>query len=287
MASDLKGKLFLVTGGTEGIGKAACRDFARRGATLVLVGRNPAKTDAVAEELRGLGAERVETLIGDMSVVAEIRRVAAEFKAKHDRIDVLVNNAGAVFTDHRLSADGFEMTFALNHIGYWVFTVELLEVLERTPGARVVSTSSGAHYRGKLDLNAIAKRPDGSAGFGVYCDSKLANVVFTRELAKKLQGKDVAVSCFHPGFVATAFGHNNQGLFGWGTKVAQKLFARTPEKGAETLIFLATSPEAASANGGYYFDERVRKPNKRALDDELCTRFWTLSEELSQPAATT
>lgn len=280
MASDLKGKLFLVTGGTEGIGKAACRDFARRGATLVLVGRNREKTQAVAEELRGLGAESVETLIGDMSIIAEIRRVAAEFKAKHDRIDVLINNAGAVFADHKLSADGFEMTFALNHVGYFVFTTELLSLLEKTPGARVVSTSSNAHYQGKLDLDAIAKRPSGAAGFMVYCDSKLANVVFTRELAKRLQGTDVAVSSFHPGFVATAFGHNNAGLIGAGTKLLQKLFARTPEKGAETLIYLATSPDAANAKGEYYFDEKVKKPNKRALDDALATRFWTFSEEL-------
>lgn len=158
MASDLVGKVFLVTGATEGIGKAAALDFAKRGATLVLVGRNKEKSERVVADLkRDSGSEKLSLLLGDMSKLDDVRAVARSFAQAHDRLDVLVNNAGALFADYKLSPDGFEMTFALNHLGYFLLTHELLPLLEKTSGSRVVSTSSAAHQTGKMNLDYIAK----------------------------------------------------------------------------------------------------------------------------------
>jgi retinol dehydrogenase-12 len=277
----IEGKTFLITGGTEGIGKAAATAFAREGAKLVLIGRNPEKTDRVARDLEKAGkGEKVETIHADLSKISATRAAAKAFLEKHDRLDVLVNNAGAVFFDHQLSADGFEMTFALNHLAYFVLTNELLDVLGRTPGARVISTSSGAHASGRIDLENIAKRPRRDSGFRVYCDSKLANVLFTRELAARLRDKGVAVSCFHPGFVETGFAKNNQGVLASLIGFGASLFARTPEKGAETLVWLATSPDAARPDGEYFFDRKVARTNKPGRDLDLAKKFWAFTEEL-------
>jgi NAD(P)-dependent dehydrogenase (short-subunit alcohol dehydrogenase family) len=279
--AQLEGKVFLVTGATEGIGKAAALAFARRGATLALVARSREKGERVVAELKAAsGNDRVELLVGDMSSLADVRAVADAFRAKHDRLDVLVNNAGAVFTDHRLSADGVEMTFALNHLGYFALTTRLLDLLRKTPGSRVVSTSSGAHQTGRLDLATVAKR-DGSAGFAAYGDSKLANILFTRELARRLAGTSVTANCFHPGFVHTGFGLNNGGFLKWALGWVSPLFARTPEKGAETLIWLATSPEAEKVNGEYFHDLKIARTTRRAKDDDLAKGLWELSEKLA------
>lgn len=277
----IAGKTFLITGGTEGIGKAAAFSFARAGAKLVLVGRNPEKTDRVARELEAAArGEKVETIHADLSKLADTRAAAKRFLEGHDRLDVLVNNAGAVFFDHIVTADGFEMTFALNHLSYFVLTRELEDVLVKTKGARVISTSSGAHATGRIDFDQIAKRPKGNAGFRVYCDSKLANILFTRELAARLEGKDVAVSCFHPGFVQTGFAKNNQGVMAGLIEMGASLFARTPEKGAETLVHLATTSEPPSPNGEYWFDKKVKRTSSLGRDRDLAKRLWTFTEEL-------
>lgn len=281
MAKDLDGKVFLVTGATEGIGKAAALNFARRGATLVLVGRNREKSERVVAELRAAsGDDRIELLLGDISRLADIRAVAEAFRAKHDRIDVLVNNAGGIFYEHKLSADGIEMTFALNHVGYFLLTTRLLDLLQK-PGVRVVSTSSGAHHMAKMDLANVVKRQDGTAGFAAYGDSKLANILFTRELGRRLAPYGATANCLHPGFVRTAFGANNTSRAAWFiTNVAAPLFARTPEKGAETLVWLATSPEAARFNGEYFADKKISRTSKLAKDDALARALWDLSEKV-------
>ncbi|MBK9262673.1 MAG: SDR family oxidoreductase [Polyangiaceae bacterium] len=280
MSRDLEGKVFLITGGTEGIGKAAALDFARRHATLVIVGRNREKTERVVGELKAAGGyDRVDMLLGDMAKMADIRAVAKEFGAKYDRLDVLVNNAGAWFEKYALTSDGIEQTFALNHIGYFLLTTELLELIRKTPNSRVVNTSSGAHTMSRFDLKNIVKR-DGSAGFPAYADSKLANVLFTLELAKRLSGSTAAANCFHPGFVRSAFGWNNEGFIKWSFGLGQTLFARSVEKGAETLIWLATHPEAAGFNGQYFYDLKVRRVRARGDDPELARRLWDLSEGL-------
>ncbi len=280
MADELKDKVVLLTGATEGIGKAAALELARRGATLVLVGRNAEKTERVAAEVRQTGNGRVETIVGDLSKLSDIRAVAAAFKAKHDRLDVLANNAGAVFTQRILTSDGFEQTFALNHLNYFLLSHELLDVLARTPGARVVSTSSGAHRRGKLgDLDELAYRRGRYSSFSVYSDSKLANVLFTRELAKRVKDKGIVANCFHPGFVRTGFAQNNAGTpLAIIVRAIGSVLARTPEKGAETLVWLASSPAGGRVSGEYFLDCRVAPMSTRARDDEMARRLWAFSE---------
>ena len=215
MSKDLEGKVFLITGGTEGIGKAAALELARRGANLTIVGRNREKTERVVSELKAAGGyDRVGLLMGDMGKISDIRAVAKSFAAQNDRLDVLINNAGAWFEKYVLTEDGIEQTFAVNHMGYFVLTTELLDLIRKTPGARVVSTSSGAHQASRFDVNHVVKR-NGSAGFPAYADSKLANVLFTLELAKRLSGTTAVANCFHPGFVHSEFGGNN-GIFGSG-----------------------------------------------------------------------
>lgn len=280
MAKDLEGKVFLVTGATEGIGKAAALDFARRGAALTLVARSKEKSERVLAELKaGSGSERIEFLLGDLSSLAAVREVADRFRATHDRLDALVNNAGAIFSTRQQSADGFEMTFALNHLAYFQLTTRLLDLLGRTPGARVVSTSSGAHWMGKIDFEDIARRERGYSAWAAYGASKLANVLFTRELARRL-GAGAAANCLHPGWVRTGFALNNPGL---GSKIvgwSASLLARTPQKGAETLIWLASSAEAAGVTGEYFHDRRIARTSRLAKDDALAARLWEFSERL-------
>ncbi len=280
MDKDLEGKVFLVTGATEGLGKAAAIAFARRGARIAIVARSPEKGARVAAELRAAGGE-VEVCLADLSSLADVRRVADDFAAHHDRLDVLVNNAGAIFLDHALSADGIERTFALNHVGHFALTTRLIGLIAKTKGARVVSTSSLAHRTGELRLPYAVTRDDGRAGFGAYADSKLANVLFTSELALRLGGAGVATSCFHPGYVRSGFGLNNGRVASYFLAIGGALFARTPEKGAETLIWLAASPEAASADGGYYVDCKLASTSARATDARLRADLWRVSEELA------
>ena len=277
---DLDGRIILVTGGTEGLGKVAAREFARRGATLTIVGRNPEKTERVAAELTATaGGKEVAFLLGDLSVLADVRAVAARFKEQHARLDVLLNNAGALFAKHQLTPDGYELTFALNHLGYFLLTRELMPLLQH-PGARVVSTSSAAHRGGNgLDLATVATRPGGSAGWAAYGESKLANILFTRELARRLAPSGATANCVHPGWVYTGFARNNRGM-GTVIGVAAKLVARTPEKGAETLVWAAASPEAAALNGAYLHDRKVASTSRRAKDDVLASRLWAVSDEL-------
>lgn len=281
MASDLDGKLFLMTGATEGIGKAAALDLARRGAHLTLVGRNREKSERVIADLaRASGNQRIELIFADLSTLAGTRAVAAAWKAQHQTLDVLVNNAGGLFQKHQLSSDGFEMTFALNHLSYFLLTHELLDVLQKTPGARVVSTSSGAHRTGRINFEQLAKRPSKQAGFAVYGDTKLANILFTKELARRLAATGGTANCFHPGFVATGFGQNNSRLVGSLIKIAGSVFARTPEKGAETLVWLATSPEAANSTGEYFHDKKIASTSAIAKNEELAKKLWDWSAAL-------
>ena len=281
MDKDLNGKVILVTGATEGIGKAAAIHFAKRGATVAIVGRSREKSEKVLEEVKAAsGSSTVELFLADMSRMSDIRSLATAFQAKHDRLDVLANNAGAVFTTYQISSDNLEMTFALNHVAYFLLTQQLLGLLKKTPASRIVSTSSDAHLTSKMNLDTVAVRPNRDSGFGSYGDSKLANILFTRELARKLGGTGVTANCFHPGVVRTGFGLNNKGILAAGIKVLAPIFFRTPEKGAETLVWLATSPEAAGFNGEYFHDKKVSRTSKLGKDDALAGKLWELSEKL-------
>ncbi|GAA5894322.1 hypothetical protein JCM6882_007630 [Rhodosporidiobolus microsporus] len=292
MQQDLADKVILLTGGTDGIGKAAALNFAKRGAHLTIVGRNASKTQAVVEELRtASGNPHLAFLVCDLSRPAEVKRAGEEFLRTHDRLDVLVNNAGAMFKAPFLTADGIEATFALNHLSYFQLTVTLLPLLRRTPAARVVSTSSAMQARGTLDLDSVAT--DLSRwGPNAYADSKLANVLFTKELQRRLDADgavDVVANCFEPGMVRTQFGamgSSDQGFFLNLVYCLAKPFALTPEQGADSLVWLATAPEAAQLKGEYVSKRKPARPQKKALDEGLAKRLWEMSEDLCTKATT-
>ena len=281
MERELNGKVVLVTGATEGIGLAAARDLAQRGAWVTIVGRDHEKTERIRDRLRAeTGNPHVALLLGNLSLMSQAREVGQAFARHSQRLDILVNNAGAIFMNHSLTTEGLERTFALNHLGYFALTMELLPLLQRTPGARVVSTSSGAHHMGRIDLGDIATRRKGDAGFRAYADSKLANILFTRELARRLAPTGGSANCFHPGYVSTGFALNNPGLIAWVQRKVAPLVARTPERGARTLLWLATSTEAAEHNGGYFADERLARTSRHARNDLFASGLWELSERL-------
>jgi len=277
----LDGKVCVITGATSGIGEVAAIDLARLGARLVLVARDPARGEATLARLRASGpaaAHRVH--YAELSRIAEMKRVAAEIAAAESRVDLLVNNAGALFTRREVTADGLEMHFAVNHVAYFVITQMLRERLIAAAPARVVSTASGAHYGARLDLDDLQFARD-YAGFQAYQRSKLYNVMWTRELARRLAGTGVTANCFHPGFVATRYGDHAGGLLAFGVRVAKSLFAISSQKGARTLVYLATSPEVAGVTGGYFTRCREKTPNDAARDDAAGRRLWDETARLA------
>jgi NAD(P)-dependent dehydrogenase (short-subunit alcohol dehydrogenase family) len=287
MAQDLAGKVFLVTGATDGIGKAAAMDFAKRGALLTIVGRNKAKAEKVLADLRAAsGNKSLDLLLCDLTRMADVRCAAEAFKANHDRIDVLVNNAGATFKSPVVGPDGFELTFSLNHLAYFQLTTSLLDLIRKTPGARVVSTSSSMQARGKLNLEKTPTSLEGS-GPGAYATSKLANILFTKELQRRLSGTTATANGFEPGMVRTRFGGfgSDQGFLLNVVYALAKPFSSAPEQGADSLIWLATSPEAASLKGEYVSKRRPVTPQKQAMDPKLAADLWTLSERLCAEVA--
>lgn len=283
---DLRNKVFLVTGATDGIGKAAATAFARRGASVTLVGRNPSKTEQVVAELKATtGNTAINSLVCDLSRMADVKRLAEAFKAQHDRLDVLVNNAGATFKKPVLGPDGYELTFALNHLAYFQLTSHLLDLLVSTPGARVVSTSSSMQARGTIRLPDMATSTDGS-GPQAYAGSKLANVLFTKALQRRLAGTSVVANCFEPGMVRSQFGGfgSDQGFWLNLVYALAKPFSSTPEQGADSLVWLATAPEAAALHGEYVSKRKAVTPAKQALDPALAEALWLLSERLCAEA---
>ena len=278
----MKGKVCVVTGGTDGIGKAAAYGLATRGARLLVQGRDPEKgARAVAELKARSGNPAIEFLAADFGSLAEVRRLAAAVLERAPRIDVLVNNAGSIFFKRAVSKDGYEMTFAVNHLAPFLLTHLLLAALELGAPSRIVTTASNAHLRAKIPFDDLQLTRKYSP-MGAYGISKLANILFTRALARRLEGKAVSATCLHPGFVRTNFGANNKDM-GAVLKAIFRLvsrFARTPEKGAETVIYLATSPELHGESGGYYFDCKPLSPSAAAQDDDAAERLWQVSEQL-------
>lgn len=282
MTNDLAGKVILLTGATDGIGRAAATVFAARGASLTLVGRSREKSERVLAELRSeSGNERLDLLLCDLSRPADVRRAAELFKARHHRLDVLVNNAGATFRSPVTGPDGIELTFALNHLAYFQLTMSLLDLIRATPRARVVSTSSAMQALGSLDLARTPTSLEGP-GWRAYATSKLANVLFTKELQRRLSGTTATANCFEPGMVRTRFGAfgSDLGLVLNALYALARPFARTPEQGADSLVWLATSPEAAPLRGEYVSDRRPATPSRQALDPSLAADLWSVSERL-------
>ncbi|CAD6557844.1 SDR family oxidoreductase [Paraburkholderia sabiae] len=282
MKPDISEKVFLLTGGTEGIGKAAATEFASRGADLTIVARNEAKAERVVSELRKkTGNERVSYLLCDLSRMADVKRVADDFRLRHNRLDVLVNNAGATLREPMLGPDGIELTFALNYLSHFLLTSSLLDLIRGTKNARVISTSSAMQARGALDLRTT---PTSLAptGWRAYATAKLAMILFTTELQRRLAGSTATANCFEPGMVRTQFG-------GFGTDLGFLLnlvylmarpFAKTPEQGADSLIWLATSPEARELMGQYVSQRRPTVPAQQARDPDLAAQLWVTSESL-------
>jgi NAD(P)-dependent dehydrogenase (short-subunit alcohol dehydrogenase family) len=282
----MSGKVCLVTGGSSGIGEVAARELAGLGATVVIVGRNPerlAATRRLIEERTP--AARVDSLQGDLASQREVRRVADEFVSRYDRLDVLLNNAGAAYPRRRESTDGIELTFALNHLGYFLLTRLLEDRLRSSAPARVVNVASDAHRyaRGGFDFEDY-QRTKRYSSFRVYGESKLANILFTREYSRRLEGTGVMVNALHPGFVRTRFGSNQSagGKLFWNML---SVFAIPVEAGARTPIYLASSPDVSSITGGYFDRCKPSEPTAYAKDDAAAARLWTLSEELVSRSA--
>jgi NAD(P)-dependent dehydrogenase (short-subunit alcohol dehydrogenase family) len=277
--ASLRDKVCLITGPTQGIGRAATLAIAKLSPKLVLVVRDPVRGAELADEIRAAGNPNVELLIGDLSKQADVRRIASEFLARHDRLHLLVNNAGAIFMQRQLSSDGLEMTFALNHLGYFLLTNLLRDVLVKSAPARIVNVASRAHVRGTIAFDDLqAERSFG--GWSAYSQSKLANILFTRELSRRLQGTGVTCNCLHPGVVSTGFGKNDSGWMRWAVKIAAP-FLRTPEQGAATTVFLAQSPAVEGVTGKYFSDCKEIEPSKEARDAEVAQRLWEVSEQLT------
>jgi NAD(P)-dependent dehydrogenase (short-subunit alcohol dehydrogenase family) len=271
-------KTIVITGATNGIGLAAAEALAARGETVVIVGRSDTRTQAAAARLKaaaGKGAT-VDTLLADLSSQASVQRLAQEIRNRYPTLDVLVNNAGAMHTPRQLSEDGIELTWAVNHLAPFLLTTLLLDRLEAAPAGRIVTTASDAHIGAQIpfdDLNAER----GYRAFRRYKESKLANILFTRELARRLEGTRAAAYCFHPGLVATGMNRNNGILMSVATALLMT-FARRPEQGAQTLVWLATAPAEGLVTGAYYVDMKSRPPAAEAQDMAAARRLWQISE---------
>jgi NAD(P)-dependent dehydrogenase (short-subunit alcohol dehydrogenase family) len=277
----LDGKTCVVTGATSGIGLATAEQLAAMGARLVLVGRDRAKGEAARAHLARLHpAAAVELVYGDLSRLAEMRQVAQALLAAAPRIDVLVNNAGAIFNRRHETPDGFELTFALNHLGYFVLTRHLEARLAQSAPARIVNVASVAHWDAVLDFGDLQMTRNFD-GWTAYRRSKLCNILFTRELARRLAGTGVTANCLHPGFVASRFGDNNAGLFRVVIAVGKRLIAISTERGAETSTYLASAPEVAAASGLYFAKCRASTPSAAAQDDAAARRLWDESTRLA------
>ncbi len=276
----MQGKTVVMTGATSGIGEVAALKLAAMGARIVFIARDPQRAEATLAKL-----ERKAPKLGhrvhhaDLSLMAETKRVGAAIAQSEPRIDALVNNAGALFSQRRVTAEGLEMTFALNHMAYFVLTEALRERLAASASARIVSTSSGAHMGAKLDFDDL-QAAKSYHGWKAYCRSKLCNILFTRELARRLNGTGVTANCMHPGFVASRFGREAGGWSGVLLPLAQ-FFAISPADGADTIIHLVSSPAVAKASGGYYVKRKMITPSAAARDDGAARALWQASEALS------
>jgi len=275
----MQNKTILITGATNGIGLETARGLARLGAHLVLVGRDPAKGERVLADLKAsTGNERIDLLNADLSVQDSIRALAVQVLERYPRLDVLVNNAGGVFDPRTTTADGIETTWAVNHLAYFLLTNLLLDRLKTSAPARVVSVSSDAHLGGSLRLDDPEYKQGGYSSFAAYSQSKLANVLFTFELARRLAGSGVTATCLHPGFVHTGFGSRTMGWLNPIVGLVTRLGMR-PEQGATTSIYLASSPQVEGVTGQYFAKQKPAPVNAQAQDVELAGKLWALSEK--------
>lgn len=276
----MEGKTVVITGATSGIGLVAAETLAKMGARIVFIARDKARAHATLDRLhrarRGLSHS---IHFADLTRLSEMNQVAAQIAEQERRIDVLINNAGAMFATRRLTEDGLEYTFALNHISYFVLTAVLRQRLIATGAARIINTASAAHQGTALDFDDLQSAKNFRA-IRTYSRSKLCNILFTRELARRLRGTEVTANCLHPGFVATRFGNESGGLLAVVTRLA-KLFAISPATGAETIIYLASSPDVARVTGQYFYRSQPISPSPAAMDDQAALVLWERSAALA------
>ena len=273
--------VIVITGATSGIGQVAAEALAAQGARIVLVARDRRRAERTLARLRSVGPTMAHKAhIADLSRLAETRQVGERIAAEEPRIDVLINNAGNLFMQRGVMADGLERTFALNHMAYFVLTHALRERLIASAPARIVNTASNAHRGNVLDFDDLQFKR-GFRGLTAYGRSKLANILFTRELARRLAGTGVTANCLHPGFVSTGIGQRDGGPFALLVRMAMLLFGRTAQEGARTIVHLATSPQVADASGGYYVDCHAAEPSRLACDDAAALRLWEESARIA------
>ena len=269
----MSGRTIIITGASDGIGAAAARELSARGDTVVVVGRSPQKTAAVADELG------VDHLIADFSRLDDVRALAATILERYPRIDVLANNAGGIMGERELTVDGFEKTFQVNHLAPFLLTELLRPQLEAAPAARVVGTASEAHRGGRLKLDDLDWADRKYSSFPVYGTSKLENILFTAELPRRWTGTTVTSYCFHPGTVASGFARDS-GIIGLPYRTFVKRFLTTAEQGADTLVYLASAPASELVDGAYYFKRKLKTPNGAARDPANASGLWERSAEL-------
>jgi NAD(P)-dependent dehydrogenase (short-subunit alcohol dehydrogenase family) len=289
----MKGKVVVITGATSGIGQVAAETLAAMGARIVQIARDPERGAAALKRLNNCAPGIAHSIhYADLSLLHDMKRVASEIAAAEPRIDVLINNAGAMFSSRRVTSEGLEYTFALNHMSYFVVTQGLRERLLASAPSRIVNTSSDAHQAGTVDFGDLQSAKTyasgsvlqwmryGGPGFQVYGRSKLFNILFTRELAHQLSGTGVTANSLHPGFVATRFGDQSGGLISFSIGIAKR-FALSPQQGAETLVYLASSPAVATVTGQYFHKCQPAIPSREAQDAPLAQRLWTESSRLA------
>lgn len=270
-------KVILITGATSGIGKTAALRMAEKGPTLVLLGRDPKRgKEAVEEIIQKTGNRNLDLLLADLSSQAEIRRVAAEFLTKYPRLDVLVNNAGLAVGTRTITVDGIEMTFAVNHLAYFLLTHLLLDRLKSSARSRIINVSSEAHRRVNLDFDNLQGEKKFS-GFSAYSITKFCNILFTYELSRKLQGTGVKVNAMHPGYLSTGIFRAAPGFL----KFLVKLTAGKPERGGEAIDYLAFSPELSHITGKYFNGKKETPSSPGTQDHAAGERLWKMSADLT------
>ncbi len=276
----MEGKICLITGANAGIGEATARALAKKGAHVVMLCRDLHKAEIARKSIQLYSKnDNIDILLADLSSLQQTRDVAAQFNEQYPRLDVLVNNAGVLMGNKRkVSEDGYEMTFAVNHLAAFLLTYLLMESLKKSEFARVVNVSSEAHRYANLDLNDL-QLEDSYSGLKAYCNSKLCNILFTRELHHRFQGKAIVTNAYHPGTIGSNFGRYAGGIFKWFFQLA-KPFLQTPEKGAETGVYLASHEQVIQYSGAYFIKKKKVEPTKVAASAYNAKRLWEISEDL-------
>jgi retinol dehydrogenase-12 len=275
----MQGKHVAITGPTAGIGRTASLELARQGARLTLLCRSPQKAAELRDEIVAAGGLTPSVVIMDMADLGSVRRAGEQLAAESGPLHVLLNNAGVINTSRKETIDGFEQTLAVNHFAPFLLTGLLLPRLQSTPGARIVNVASGAHAFVKSMGFDDMQATESYKTFREYGRSKLANILFTRRLARLLQGRDVTVNCLHPGAVATSLGTQNSGIISRNLPRLLKPFFRSPAQGAQSSIYLCSSDEVAGITGEYFIDSKVRQPKPWARDDNAADRLWEYTEQ--------